>query len=335
MDTEGVVGISEDGVVRKSGKRMEEPEVIEVRWHGRAGQGIRTVALLLGHVALAEGKWVQAFPQFGPERRGAPVQGFTRISTKPLTIHSGIASPDIIAVLDDTLLESPEVLTGMRVDTTLIANVPYSPKELRNINPAFGALKRVATVDASTIAMETVKRNMPNTPMLGAVASVTGVVSLDTLKSAIPEHLPERVRRRPELVEANLTAIERAFNEVQVDEEPINSPDVLEKQLGTGELPPWEELAVAGIITEPATSLAYKTGTWRDERPIWDAEKCTSCFLCFIHCPDNAVMVKDGKVVGINYDYCKGCGICAIVCPPRVKAITMISEREAKNRTPA
>ncbi|MFA4029391.1 MAG: hypothetical protein GDYSWBUE_000063 [Candidatus Fervidibacterota bacterium] len=331
MDSANVsVKFSDDGIVYVSRRERVEAKPIEVRWHGRAGQGIRTVALLLGHVALAEGKWAQAFPQFGPERRGAPVEGFTRIADAPLTIHGGIVSPDAVVVIDDSLLTNPSVLSGLKRETTLIANVPYPPKELRNVHPVFGALARVASVDASAISLETIKRNMPNVPMLGALAKVTGVAKLETIKSVLTEHLPERVRRRPELLEANLRAVERGYNEVQVDEEPINPPEVIEEHTKGAQLPSWEELSLGGIIPQPATSLSYKTGTWRSEqRPIWDSEKCTNCYMCFIHCPDDAILIRDGKVAGINYDYCKGCGICAVVCPPRVKAITMRSEREA------
>ncbi|MCS7253112.1 MAG: 2-oxoacid:acceptor oxidoreductase family protein [Armatimonadota bacterium] len=320
----------DDGVVYSSRKTIIDVKPIEVRWHGRAGQGIRTVALLLGHVALAEGKWTQAFPQFGPERRGAAVEGFTRIADVPLTIHGGIVSPDVVVVIDDSLLTSASVLNGLRQDTTLIANVPYSAKELRNVHPVFGALNRVAAVDATAISLDTIKRNMPNTPMLGAVARVTGTAKLETLKSVLTEHLPERVRRRAELLEANLNAVERGYNEVQVDEEPTSPPEVIGEYIKGATLPSWEELSLGGIIPQPATSLSYKTGSWRSElRPVWDAEKCTNCYMCFIHCPDNAILIKDGKVIGIDYEYCKGCGICAAVCPPKVKAITMHPEREA------
>lgn len=324
------VRLGDDGIVYASRVGQVEVKPTEVRWHGRAGQGIRTVALLLGHVALAEGKWAQAFPQFGPERRGAPVEGFTRIANVPLTIHGGIVSPDVVVVIDDSLLTNPSVLSGLRRETVLIANVPYSPKELRSVHPVFGALARVAAVNATAISLETIRRNMPNTPMLGALAKVTGVAKLETLKSVLTEHLPERVRRRPELLEANLRAVERGYNEVQVDEEPISPPEVIEEHIKGAQLPSWEELRLGGIIPQPATSLSYKTGTWRSElRPIWDAEKCTNCYMCFVYCPDDAILIKDGKVAGINYDYCKGCGICAVVCPPRVKAITMHPEREA------
>jgi pyruvate ferredoxin oxidoreductase gamma subunit len=321
------VEFGEDGVVRVTKGSVSTLKALEVRWHGRAGQGIRTVALLLGHAALADGKWAQAFPQFGPERRGAPVEGFTRIAEAPLTIHGGIESPDVIVVIDDSLLTTPSVLQGIRSDTTLIANVPYQPSELRKVHPVFGALKKVATVDANAISVETIKRQMPNMPMLGAVAKVTGAVKLETLTEVVKEHLPERVRRRPELLKANMEAVERGYNEVAIDEEPISSPEVIEEHLPKAELASWEELAPAGIIPKPATSLAYKTGTWRSKRPVWDKEKCTNCYMCFIHCPDDAILIEDGKVAGINYDYCKGCGICAVVCPPKVKAITMHPER--------
>lgn len=328
-DKASFVELGEDGVVRVSHTPLKA-NLIEVRWHGRAGQGIRTVALLLGQIALAEGKWVQAFPQFGPERRGAPVEGFTRIADVPLTVHGGIVSPDVVVVVDDTLLMNPIVLSGLKRDSTLIANVQYSPRELRKAHPVFGALKRVAAVDATAISLATIRRNMPNTPMLGAVAKVTGIVRLETLRSVLPEHLPERVRRRPELIEANMKAIERGYNEVQIDEEPISPPEVLEEYIKGTQLPSWEELSLGGIIPQRATSLSHKTGTWRSEqRPVWDAEKCTNCYMCFIHCPDDAILIRDGKVAGINYDYCKGCGICAVVCPPKVKAIKMQSEREA------
>lgn len=295
--------------------------LIEIRWHGRAGQGVKTAANILAQAALREGKYAQSFPEFGPERRGAPVQAFNRISDAPFTMHSAITEPDIVLVLDPRLMTMVPITEGLKPDGWVIVNTSLSPEEAQE---RWGLhAYRVATVDASRIAKETLKQDIPNIPVLGTLARVTEAITLETLQTDTTQRLQKRFRDRPQVIEANLMALERGFNETQwcasTEVTPVSS-------LQTMLLPAWHELPHGGIIAEPTTSLRYRTGSWRLERPVLDLTKCVQCLMCWLMCPDAAIMLQDGKVVGIDYEHCKGCGLCSLQCPPKAKAIAMVEE---------
>jgi pyruvate ferredoxin oxidoreductase gamma subunit len=188
-------------------------KLTEVRWHGRGGQGAKTVALLLGDAALAEGKYIQAFPEYGPERTGAPVQSFNRISDEPITIHCHAKNPDVVVVLDPTLIGPVDVTAGLAPDGVVIVNTGQSADEMKKkLN--LGS-RQLFTLDASTIAKETIGRDIPNTPMLGALIKVTGLLKYETILDDTKQKLEKKFRSKPEVIEGNLKAIERAYNEVK------------------------------------------------------------------------------------------------------------------------
>ncbi|MFN4179053.1 MAG: 4Fe-4S binding protein, partial [Armatimonadota bacterium] len=173
---------------------------------------------------------------------------------------------------------------------------------------------------------ETLRQDIPNVPLLGAFARVTGLLSLETLQTDTAQRLEKRFRDRPQVIEANLKALERGFNEVKWVE--AKSLDVATEETVRIAAKGWRELPEGGIIPEPATSLMYRTGSWRLERPIFDPQKCVQCLMCWLVCPDAAIVLENGKVVGIDYDHCKGCGLCSLQCPPKAKALTMKLEAE-------
>jgi len=178
----------------------------EIRWHGRAGQGVVTVSRLLAEAALREGKYVQAFPEFGPERTGSPVQGFTRISDDPIEIHTQIYNPDAIAVIDPSLLDRPEILSGLKEAGKVIVNTDRNTSELR----ARLGVKRgeVYTLNATMIALDIFGQPFFNTPMLAAVVKATQAVSLESVLSVIKERFAGSV------AEKNVQALKRGFEEV-------------------------------------------------------------------------------------------------------------------------
>lgn len=188
-------------------------EIVEIRWHGRGGQGAKTAALLFADAALSEGKNIQAFPEYGPERMGAPVQSFNRLSDKPITLHCGITEPKYVAVLDPTLMKSVDVLSGVPNDGKIVINTAKSPdeikKELKNQNV------KVYTVDASKIAKETIGRDIPNTPMIGAVTAATGLLNIDNLLKDMEIKLKKKFASKPEIIAGNLNAVKRAYEEVR------------------------------------------------------------------------------------------------------------------------
>jgi len=188
-------------------------KLIEIRWHGRAGQGVVTAGELLAEAAMEEGKYFQAFPDYGPERMGAPIKSYTRISDEPIEVHHQILNPDVIVVVNPTLIGVIDLTEGLKEDGIAIINTSDSPAEARKKLGLKGG--KVATLDATRIAMDTLGRDIPSTLMLGAVAKVTGLVSLDSIIRRTRERLGEKLRA--EMVEANVTALKRAYEEVVSD----------------------------------------------------------------------------------------------------------------------
>lgn len=190
-------------------------DLTEIRWHGRGGQGAKTAALLLADAALASGKYIQAFPEYGPERMGAPVASFNRISSNPISLHSGVTDPDIVIVLDPTLMDSVDVTEGMPANGTLLVNIERSPAEVREIFGIASGIK-ICTVDASRISTETIGRDIPNTPMLGALVKATGILDFKEMIEDTKKKLEKKFKAKPEVIAGNLKAIERAYNEVRL-----------------------------------------------------------------------------------------------------------------------
>ncbi len=188
-------------------------EILEIRWHGRGGQGAKTAANLLAEAASAAGRYIQAFPEYGPERMGAPVTSFDRISDEPIRIHSGVTDPDVVVVLDATLIKSSDVTSGLVSDGPIIINSDKDPATIREQMGIEGF--RVYTVDANEISTETLGRRIPNTPMLGAVMRATGILEFDAFMENMESELKKKFGGRPEIVKGNLEAIRRAYEEVQ------------------------------------------------------------------------------------------------------------------------
>lgn len=179
----------------------------EIRWHGRGGQGAWTASLLLAQSALLEGKHVQSFPEFGPERMGAPIRAFTRISDEPIDIHCGVYEPEIVIVLDPTILKTVNVLNGLPKYGTLIVNERQSPKQIREVQKITG--RKIWVIPASDLSISVIGRDIPNTAMLGATVRATDVVKLESLLEAT------RSRFLGKIGELNVTIIKRAYNEVK------------------------------------------------------------------------------------------------------------------------
>ena len=184
----------------------------EIRWHARAGQGAVTAAKLVAETALELDQFMQAMPEYGPERMGAPIQAFTRISAEPIEIHNNIETPNVVVVLDESLLPIVDVARGLTDDGAIIVNTCSPPETLRAALRASGP--RVASVDASGIAMETLKRDMPNTPMIGALAKITGLFTLDQVRDHVAKTFGKKFTQ--DVIDANLAAVTRAYEEVQV-----------------------------------------------------------------------------------------------------------------------
>ncbi|MHA2161240.1 MAG: 2-oxoacid:acceptor oxidoreductase family protein [Candidatus Thorarchaeota archaeon] len=182
--------------------------ITEFRWHGRGGQGVVTSNQMLGKAALAEGNYIQAFPEFGPERTGAPVRAFLRISKNPIQVYAQVYAPDVVVCIDPTLLEVVNPAEGLKEDGVLVVNSDKDPSDIRE---KFGFnTGKVVTVDASTIAMEVMGRPFYNMPTMAAAVKATGVVAIETVVEAVLERYPGKVG------DLNKVAIERAVTEAKI-----------------------------------------------------------------------------------------------------------------------
>lgn len=188
-------------------------KLTEIRWHGRAGQGIVTASELLAEAALKDNKYFQAFPEYGPERMGAPIKAYTRISDEPVEIHCQILYPEVVVVVNPNLLGVVDVLEGIAPDGVLVVNSPETPAQIRARLKMKDNQVRVFAVDATRIALETIRRDIPATLMLGAVIRATGLVDMQHTLDLVQEKLGAKLRA--EIVESNKTALRRAYEEVQ------------------------------------------------------------------------------------------------------------------------
>ena len=188
-------------------------DLVEIRWHGRGGQGAKTAALLLADVAFKTGKYVQGFPEYGPERMGAPITAYNRISNEEIRVHSNIYHPNFVVVVDEGLLESVDVAKGIKPGGAIIVNSTRTPAEVRNEIRDFDG--RVYTIDAKKVSVACLGKYFPNTPMLAATVKVSGVMEKDTFLNEMEASFNHKFASKPEVIEGNMNALKMAFEEVQ------------------------------------------------------------------------------------------------------------------------
>ena len=186
---------------------------VEIRWHGRGGQGAKTAALLLADVAFNTGMYVQGFPEYGPERMGAPITAYNRISDIEIRNHSNIYNPDYVVVVDETLLHSVDVTSGLNKDGAIVINTPKPKEEIIPLLKGYEG--EVYTVDAHTISMETLGKYFPNSPMLAAIVKVANIMDQNEFLSQMEESYKHKFAKKPEVIEGNMKALRMAFEEVQ------------------------------------------------------------------------------------------------------------------------
>ena len=189
-------------------------EAVEIRWHGRGGQGAKTACLLLADVAFSSGKHVQGFPEYGPERMGAPITAYNRITDEHCKVHSNIYTPDYVVVVDETLLKSVDVTSGLKESGALIINSRKSPEEIRKLTGGYKG--KICVVDAEKISMETLGKNFPNTPMLAAVVKVSNVIDSERFIKDMKEPFQHKFAHKENLIEGNMKALTKAMEEVKV-----------------------------------------------------------------------------------------------------------------------
>jgi pyruvate ferredoxin oxidoreductase gamma subunit len=276
-------------------------------------------AQALASAAYAEGGYATAFPFFGAERRGAPVLAFTRIDTKRIYRKTQVYEPHHVVVLDEGLLETVNVVEGLQKGGIVIINTPRRPEEID-----VGIDVRIATVDATSVALEVLKQPATNSSILGALAKATGLVSIESIEAGIMQVFGDRLG--PKIGEKNARAARVAYDKTIIgDSQGHRLLKATEKWLpDVNELP----LGVAGVSMQtaagavgPGSFVENKTGSWKVFRPEYDREKCTMCNFCWFYCPEGCIYRKDDHME-FDMDYCKGCGICSNECP--VDAIKMV-----------
>ncbi len=187
-------------------------DLIEIRWHGRGGQGAKTASLLLADAAFNTGKYIQGFPEYGPERMGAPITAYNRISTSPIRVHSNIYEPDFVVVVDDTLLKAVDVTAGLKEEGAIVIN---TTKSIEQVAPLLKGYKgRVYAIDARKISVECLGKYFPNTPMLAAIVKVTKIMPEEDFLRDMEGSFKHKFAKKPEVIDGNMKAIKMSLDEV-------------------------------------------------------------------------------------------------------------------------
>ena len=181
----------------------------EIRWHGRGGQGAKTAALLLADVAFGTGRYVQGFPEYGPERMGAPITAFNRISENPIRVHSNIYTPDLVVVVDETLLHTVDVTAGLKEEGAVLVNTSMTEGEVRTLLKGWQG--KIYTIDARKISLECLGKYFPNSPMLAAAVAVSGVMEKEEFIADMEASYHHKFAKKPEVIEGNMKALKMTF----------------------------------------------------------------------------------------------------------------------------
>ena len=188
-------------------------DLIEIRWHGRGGQGAKTASLLLADAAFNTGKYIQGFPEYGPERMGAPMTAYNRISTTPIRVHSNVYEPDYVVVVDDTLLSAVDVTSGLKEDGAILINTTKTIDEIKPLLKGYNG--SVYTIDARKISVDALGRYFLNTPMLAAIVKVTGIMTDEEFINDMQSSFKHKFAKKPEVIPGNMQAVEVALKEVK------------------------------------------------------------------------------------------------------------------------
>lgn len=280
----------------------------EIRIHCRGGQGGLTCARIIVDAALKDGKMGQAFPQFGPERQGAPVKSFARIDKDFVRVKATIDRPDVVMVFDRGLLFTETAVSGLKSGGILLVNSEKLPANI----PSKENELTVAWVDATALAKEKLGREIPNTAMLGAFSKATKLIDIEAMKQAIVEWFGDEIGQK------NSEVAKLAFDQTKVKKlSNLGEPD----KKSSNEYSLIEDYPQM-VTSKPKVGAIGKTGSWRVEKPIIDDAECVGCWRCFVFCPEGVIKRnREDKKVEVDFDYCKSCGICVEVCP--TEAITM------------
>ena len=291
------------------------------RFHGRGGQGVKTASRIFGSAAFLEGYYAQDFPMYGPERRGAPVTAYVRVSNDNIVERGFIDSPNVVIVADESLLNDPiaDPLRGFK-NGILFINTPHKP--------VFDSNFKVELLDVTGLALEHIGRTSAISAGIGAVASKLAGFSKENVLEAV-EHELRDIGIDGELLDKNIRLAEVCYDRVNT----YDLDSILDASLEY-EYPETEIVDVklddvyygVATIVNIGNTASRRTGGWRIMKPIIDYGKCRKCRICYVYCPDVSILLDEDDTPRIDYEHCKGCLICSSVCP--FKAITIVREVE-------
>lgn len=293
--------------------------MLRVRLHGRGGQGAKVASRVLGTAVFLEGYQAQDFPLYGAERRGAPITAFTRISKEPILERGVIPEPDIVIVMDETLLDDPlaNPLSGLGKEGILFVNTAHSAEGIKS---KYKIEAVVLTLDITKISLDMIGKPVLSALAGGVASRITGL-SKESLRSAINAELSDIITEQA-LIDKNLEASLYCFNAITP---PGIKPHRDIHREGKVISMPFEPAAVSSpAVADAGNTPLRKTGNWRIFKPVWDYDLCTKCMTCVMKCPDSCIKVNEEGFPYTDYENCKGCMICAGECP--AKAIA--AERE-------
>ena len=294
-----------------------------LRFHGRGGQGAKVASRVLGTAAFLDGYYAQDFPLYGAERRGAPVAASTRISEEPIMERGVISEPDIVIVMDETLLYDPQAMpvSGLKQGGIVLINTTHSPIAAK---AEYKITAKVITLDITKIGLDMLGIPILSTLAGGVAARIVGLRK-DSLRDAVKKVLSEIITDRG-LLEKNIDAALYCFNAITPVE--IKTTETIQKKSTVISIP-FEPAEVSSptIIATGNTPLRM-TGNWRVFRPAWNYDACTKCMICVARCPDGCILVNEDGFPYTDYDNCKGCLICVEECP--TKTLEPVREVHAK-----
>lgn len=296
--------------------------MLRIRFHGRGGLGAKVASRVLGTAAFLEGYYAQDFPLYGAERRGAPIASFTRISKEPILERGVIMEPDVIIIMDETLLDDymAHPLSGLKGGGVVFVNTTHTSTETKN---KYKITEHVITFDITKVSLEMFGKPILSTLSGGVAAKITGING-EFLKKAVEKETSE-ITADEELILKNVKAALYCFDAIQ--SVGIKITDIVHKRTEVITIPYEPAVISSPAINSSANTPLRKTGNWRVFKPVWDYDICTQCMTCVVRCPDGCITVNESGFPYTDYDNCKGCMICAEECP--VKAIEKVREVHA------
>ena len=286
--------------------------MFRIRFHGRGGQGARVANRVLGTAAFFEGHYVQDFPLYGAARRGAPVTAFTRISKEPVMERGVISEPDIVIIMDETLLYDALAmpLSGLKKGGVVFINTTHSPEEALD---KYKFTAQVITLDITKISLDMLGRAVLSTLAGGAASRIVGL-SEDSLKKSVEKEAAKILTERA-LIVKNIDAAAYCYNAIKPVE--IRTTEVSLEKSSVIDMPFEAALISSPAINAVGNTPSRKTGNWRIFKPVWDHDRCTRCMTCVTSCPEGCIAIDENGFPYTDYDNCKGCMVCVEECPAK------------------